>query len=73
VWVRLLAMMLMAGLLLYCCWVAGADGLYDHYECPASCARMGPRGGQLLRWMTVSFVFVIRGYLRWVFLLWWTF
>lgn len=73
VWVRLLAMMLMAGLLLYCCWVAGADGLYDHYECPASCARMGPRGGKPLQWMIVSFVFVIRGYSEWVFLLWCTF
>ena len=73
VWVRLLTMMLMAGLLLYCCWVAGADGLYDHYECPANCARMGPRGGVPLQWMIVNFVFVIRGYLEWVFLLWGTF
>ncbi len=73
IWVRLVSMMGMAALLLYCSWVAGADGLYDWYECPAKCALDKPKGGEPLSWMIVSFVFVIRGYWEWVFLLWWTF
>ena len=61
---RILLMLLMASLLLYCCYVSGAAGLYSHYHCPAKCALGKEKGGVPLRWTILNFVLVIQSYLE---------
>lgn len=68
--VRVMFMLLLAGLLLYCAYVSGAEGWNDNYNCPASCGFDMPRGGIPLRWTIANFVLVIWAYPTRCLLLW---
>ncbi|KAH6857081.1 hypothetical protein B0I37DRAFT_369136 [Chaetomium sp. MPI-CAGE-AT-0009] len=59
---RVVGMLAMAALLLYCSYVAGADGWDDNYHCPAACAMGKEKGGEPFRWMVVNFVLVLLTY-----------
>ncbi|KAK3374719.1 hypothetical protein B0H63DRAFT_548994, partial [Podospora didyma] len=59
---KVVCMLLMAALLLYCSWVSGAEGWEDNYTCPARCALDRPKGGEALRWIKVDFALVIYAY-----------
>ncbi|KAF5604211.1 hypothetical protein FPCIR_960 [Fusarium pseudocircinatum] len=59
---RIFAMLILAGLLLYCTWVTGA-GDWDNYdERLASCAIGMKKAGSPLSWMIASYVLLIQGY-----------
>ncbi|KAM5343400.1 hypothetical protein ACJ41O_011937 [Fusarium nematophilum] len=60
--VRVISMLILAALLLYCSYVSGADGWGDHYHCPAGCAMGRAKGGVSLGWMVTNFVLLLRAY-----------
>jgi hypothetical protein len=60
--IRVILMLLLACLMLYCCYVSGAAEWYDHYDCPAQCALGKEKGGVPRQWMIVNFFLVIQGY-----------
>jgi hypothetical protein len=60
--VRVIAMLTLAALLLYCSYVSGARGWYDNYNCPAACANGKAKGGQPLAWTVVNFALVLLTY-----------
>ena len=62
VWVRVVSVVIQAGLLLYCTYVSGAEGWYDNYQCSAACALGRKKGGEPYAWMVVSFLFILYTY-----------
>lgn len=60
--VRIMAMLVLAGLLLYCSSVSGYELWDDHVNCPALCITRGKRAGAPYRQMVVTFVFVLQSY-----------
>lgn len=60
--IRIVAMLVLAGLLLHCSSVAGYELWDDHVNCPARCIVRGKRGGYPHRQMIVTFIFVIQSY-----------
>ncbi|KAK3290517.1 uncharacterized protein B0H64DRAFT_412707 [Chaetomium fimeti] len=59
---RVICMLTLAALLLYCSYVSGADGWNDNYHCPAACAKGREKGGEPLAWMVVNFALVLLTY-----------
>ncbi|KAH6631316.1 hypothetical protein F5144DRAFT_570665 [Chaetomium tenue] len=59
---RIVAMLTLAALLLYCSYVSGAKGWGDNYNCPAACATGKEKGGSPLAWMVVNFMLVLLTY-----------
>jgi hypothetical protein len=59
---RIVAMLVLAGLLLHCSSVAGYELWDDHVNCPALCITRGARRGAPHRQMIVTYIFVIQSY-----------
>jgi len=59
---RIIAMLVLAGLLLHCSAVAGYELWDDNVNCPASCITRGKRAGAPYRQMIVTYILVIIGY-----------
>ncbi|KAI1074247.1 hypothetical protein F5B20DRAFT_564252 [Whalleya microplaca] len=60
--VRSALMVIMASLLLYCCWISGYSDWDDVDECPALCTVPYAKGGAPLRWVVVNFILILSGY-----------
>jgi hypothetical protein len=59
---RIIAMLVLAGLLLHCSAVSGYELWDNNPNCPALCITRGQRAGYPYRQMIVTFVFVIQSY-----------
>jgi hypothetical protein len=59
---RIVAMLVLAALLLHCSSISGYELWDDHVNCPALCITRGKRGGYPHRQMIVTFIFVIQSY-----------
>ncbi|KAF5641635.1 hypothetical protein F52700_3275 [Fusarium sp. NRRL 52700] len=59
---RIVAMLILAALLLYCTWINGAGGWDNYDERLASCAIGMRKSGSPLSWMIASYVLLIQGY-----------
>lgn len=62
--VRVVSMLISAGLLLYCSYVAGADGWSSNFGCFADCGNQLRRGGSDRGWMIFNFFMIFSGYPR---------
>lgn len=60
--VRVISMLILASLLLYCSYVSGAKEWYKYYHCSAGCALGKEKGGEPLRWAVVNFILILLTY-----------
>ncbi|KAF4457134.1 hypothetical protein F53441_922 [Fusarium austroafricanum] len=68
--VRVLSMLMLVALLLYCTYISGSDGWDDNYDRLASCAIGRKKAGTPLAWMIVSYILLIDGYITRCLSLW---
>ncbi|EEU43529.1 uncharacterized protein NECHADRAFT_45252 [Fusarium vanettenii 77-13-4] len=68
--VRIISMLLLAALLLYCSYVSGASEWYIYDHCPARCSLGKEKGGEPLQWAVVNFVLILLEYPRQCLALW---
>lgn len=68
--VRIISMLLLAALLLYCSYISGAKDWYKYDHCSARCSLGKEKGGEPLRWTVVNFVLILLTYPRRCLLLW---
>ncbi|CEI60438.1 hypothetical protein FVEN_g6573 [Fusarium venenatum] len=61
--IRVLSMLLMVALLLYCIYVSGSEGWDYNYDRLASCAMGRKKAGTPLAWMIATYVLVLHGYI----------
>ena len=66
---RIVLMIVMAVLLLYCSWVSGYGQWYDSFGCPAHCIVSAKKTGRAKNWMIVNFVLILWAYPQQMFLL----
>ncbi|KAH7395787.1 hypothetical protein BKA64DRAFT_674653 [Cadophora sp. MPI-SDFR-AT-0126] len=68
--IRVVCMLTLAGLLLYCSWISGYEKWDESFDCPAKCTVDLKKGGLPLTWMIISFVFILYSYPFSIFGLW---
>ncbi|RTE84637.1 hypothetical protein BHE90_000762 [Fusarium euwallaceae] len=68
--VRIISMLILAALLLYCSYVSGAREWYTYDNCSARCSLGKEKGGEQLRWTVVNFVLILLTYPRRCLALW---
>jgi hypothetical protein len=67
--IRIVSMIVLAVLLLYCSDVSSYELWNVKLNCPAACVRLGKKGGMPLKQMIISYVFIIHGYTTQILLL----
>ena len=67
---RVIFMLVMAGMLLYASLVTGYEQWYDFVNCPAACTLPYPKGGEPRQWMVANVLLILYSYPLAVFLLW---